>query len=178
MSTRQEGFKFFSTLADRYEGLVKKLDTSVGEAIVLLEKANQKFDFLETRDFQKIIGLLDEAVFKFRVWASDLTYQNFSSRSEKLAMRDLSTYDVLNIVDASQTPIVEGLHRTFDQIENNTLTLSHHLESMTSLDKKQWYGALDSCRIHRDCLSYVLMLSGSPIMHHWTRQLIALSKPL
>lgn len=178
MSTRQEGFKFFSTLVDRYEGLVKKLDTTVGEAIVLLEKANQNSDFSETRDFQKTIELFDEAVFQLRVWASNLTYQNFVSKSEKLAMRDLSTHDVLNIVDASQTPIVGSLHRTFDQIENNILTFSRHLESMTSLDKDQWYGALVSFSIHRECLFYVLILLGPPIMHHWTRQLVALSKPL
>ena len=156
MSGREEDFKFFRSLADRYERLVKKLDATIVKAIILLEKVNQNAQFSNNKDLQATVGLLDEAVFQLHVWASDMTYQNFVSK-EKLAMRELNAHDILNIIDASQMPIVGNLQRTFEQMEKSCLIFSSTLESMMNFGKDEWYDYI--C-----CLSYFLTLSGPLIV--------------
>lgn len=143
MPEREEGHEVFMSLADRYDELVKMLDAVVGEAIILIEKANQRsLESLVSRQIQKNVGLLDEFAFQLHVWASDLTFQNFVSKSGNLAMRELNTRDVLNILDASQMPIVRSLHRTFGQVETNVSTFSRTTDLMINSEDVEWYSPL------------------------------------
>ena len=140
MESKRDAFAPFASLADRFAILVRRLDAVVEEAIRIHEESSQGAPEISADgDFRSIVGLLDESVFQLHVWASDISYQNFSTRSGSLVMRDVDAYAVLSIIDACRMPVAEHLRLAFEALETDILTISLEFSSRSQGSKEDWY---------------------------------------
>lgn len=128
----KEDFQSPTGLADRFDRLLDKLDSVVGEAITNLERSTKRNSGQSAHgDPESVVQKLDNSVFRLHNWASDLGYQRDVLKSESLEMRSMNTHDVLLIVEAYQMSVVEGLHDIFSQMERKLVTLSESARSMS-----------------------------------------------
>jgi len=75
-----KGFVGKKSLADRFDEVLGKLDQTI-EAITALEKHTQRAqDDTARRDLEGAVRRLDDSVFQLRIWATDLTCQDLTSK--------------------------------------------------------------------------------------------------
>ncbi len=116
-------------LADRFDELLGKLDQIINEAITALVTRTQLMhDDIARRELKGAVRRLDDYVFQLRIWASDLTCQDFTSTLELSAVQDLEAHDVLRVLDGHQLPIVDSLHGNFAELEVAALKISGSLK--------------------------------------------------
>ena len=140
MQNKKEAFAPFASLADRFAILVRRLDSVVEEAVKIHEESSLGAPAAPTdENFRRVVGLLDESVFQLHVWASDVSYQNFSTHSGSLAMRDVDAHAVLDIIDTCRMPVAEHLRRIFETLEIDVLSISRIFASKNQGNKEDWY---------------------------------------
>ena len=128
------------SLACVFDDVAVQLDAVVGQTITLLEKAKQHSLAITANDnIHPGLRQLDESAFGLRGWANDLTYRDFVSKSGSIKMRDLSTRDILKIIDVGRSPVAERLRGIFDRLETNLLSISQIFESVLQCRQDEWY---------------------------------------
>lgn len=130
-----KGFVGKKSLADRFDEVLGKLDQTIIEAITALEKHTQRAqDDTARRDLEGAVRRLDDSVFQLRIWATDLTCQDLTSKMESFATRDLEAHDVLRVIDGHRMPVVNSLRATFTGIEAAALKIPGSLDVLNIRD--------------------------------------------
>ena len=108
--------KKLDLLSQKLTDASKKLDKTVARSINHTEAL---FSYLQQ---------LDKMLLRLRVWESDINIQRPMVKGEPLPMREWTTPDSLNILDAGHGPAVAELHATLDQMITDTASISHTLD--------------------------------------------------
>lgn len=119
-------------LSDRFQRLLTQLDELVAVAITISEDSNQTVPAeISNTFFEDVVQRLDEILFQLRLWESDI-----KSPEPRSAMRDLSTFDRLRVLDFYKVDIISNLHKIFDGMESDVLsiaeTVNNHSECITN----------------------------------------------
>ena len=114
-------------LSHKLENILKNLDEIVAMAFGIIAESSQLKDALlsYTRP-------LDEILLQLRVWSRDINMQGPRAEGKPLSLREWTTSDCLNVLDAGRRPAVANLRRNFDRMIADTRNISGTLATISS----------------------------------------------
>ena len=125
--------------SDRFQRLLTQLDELVTVAITISEDSDQDLPAeISNTFFEDVVQRLDEILFQLRLWESDI-----KSPEPRSAMRDMSTLDRLRVLDFYQVDMISNLHKIFDGMESDALSIVQTVNNHSECIKNVQYGPTD-----------------------------------
>ncbi len=97
----------FNSLSNKLGDVLKELDKKAS----LIAASSQQTEVL-----LPYVQQLEEILFELRVWTNDINIKRPKAEGKPLPMREWTTSDCLNILDAGQGPTAADLRGTLDQM--------------------------------------------------------------
>ena len=116
-----------NSLSHKLETPLKDLDEIVAVAFGIIAKSSQLEDALLSYAQQ-----LDEISFQLRVWSRDINMRGPRAEGKPLSLREWTTSDCLNILDAGLRPAVTNLRKSFDQMIADSRSILGILTTISS----------------------------------------------
>ena len=116
------------SLSNKLENTLKNLDEIVAAAFGIIAESSQLKDVLLSYAQQ-----LDEILFRLRVWSRDINVRGPRAEGKPLSLREWTTSDCLNVLDAGRRPAVADLRRIFDRMIEDIRDISGTLTTISSM---------------------------------------------
>lgn len=156
MGARAESWDKLPSMAERYDAMPKRLDAMVEGAIRLLSADIQVSWESDLRDqVQKIIELLDEYAFQFRVWTNDISSHEYLSESGDLICQSLDWRIVLSIISTKANAVADTTNQIFESLWIDAEAILKTLDLVHEIKGKDWYGP---CCIVCWCIQNLMFL--------------------
>ena len=114
------------SLSNKLKDVLKELDKTVALAFSAINLSGQR-----SEAFLPYSQQLDDILLRLRVWASDVNIQRPIVQGKPLPMREWTTTDCLDIIDARQGLAAMELHETLNQITADVTNTSHVLKKIS-----------------------------------------------
>ena len=115
------------SLSHKLKNALKNLDELVAVAFGIIAESSQLKDELLSYARQ-----LDEILFQLRVWSRDINMRGPRAEGKPLPLREWTTSDCLNILDAGRRPAVANLRGNFDRMIADIRSISGTLATVSS----------------------------------------------
>ena len=115
------------SLSHKLEITLKNLDEIVAVAFGIIAESSQLKDALLSYAQQ-----LDDILLQLRVWSRDINIRGPRAEGRPLSLREWTTSDCLNILEAGRKPEVANLHRELDHIIIDIRSISGVLTTVPS----------------------------------------------
>ena len=115
------------SLSHKLQNTLKNLAEIVAVAFGVIAESSQLKDALSSYAQQ-----LDDILLQLWVWSRDINIRGPRAEGRPLSLREWTTSDCLNILDAGRRPAVANLRRNFDRMIEDTGNISGILTSISS----------------------------------------------
>ena len=115
------------SLSHKFEITLKHLDEIVAVAFGIIAESSQLKDALLSYAQQ-----LDDILLQLRVWSRDINIRGPRAEGRPLSLREWTTSDCLNILDAGRRPAVANLGTNFDRMIEDIRNISGILPTISS----------------------------------------------